>query len=65
MGMPFMVLLPIFAGKVLHGGPHTLGFLTGASGVGALVSALSLALRKSVRGLTTMIQLAAVMFGAG
>jgi MFS family permease len=65
MGMPFMVLLPIFAGKVLHGGPHTLGFLTGASGVGALASALSLALRKSVRGLTTMIQVAAAMFGVG
>ena len=38
MGWPFMVLMPIFAAKVLHGGPHTLGFLTGASGVGALVS---------------------------
>ena len=65
MGMPFMVLLPIFAGEVLHGGPHTLGFLTGASGVGALASAVSLAVRKSVRGLTTMIQLAAAMFGVG
>jgi MFS family permease len=65
MGMPFMVLLPIFAGKVLHGGAHTLGFLTGASGIGALVSALSLAVRKSVRGLTTMIWIAAVMFGVG
>jgi MFS family permease len=65
MGMPFMVLLPIFAGRILHGGAHTLGFLTGASGVGALVSALSLALRKSVRGLTTMIQVATAMFGVG
>ncbi len=65
MGMPFMVLMPIFASQVLHGGPHTLGYLMGASGVGALVSALSLALRKSVRGLTTMIQVAAVLFGAG
>jgi MFS family permease len=65
MGFPFMVLLPIFAGKILHGGPHTLGFLTGASGIGALVSAISLALRKSVRGLTTMIQISALMFGAG
>ena len=51
MGMPFVVLMPIFAAKVLHGGPHTLGFLMGAMGVGALVSALSLAARKSVRGL--------------
>jgi MFS family permease len=65
MGMPFMVLMPIFAANVLHGGPHTLGFLTGASGVGALVSAISLAVRKSVRGLTTMIQLSAFCFGAG
>jgi MFS family permease len=65
MGMPFMVLLPIFAGRVLHGGAHTLGFLTGASGIGALVSAMSLAVRKSVRGLTTMIWIAAVMFGVG
>jgi MFS family permease len=65
MGWPYAVLLPMFAAQVLHGGPHTLGFLTGASGVGALASALSLAVRKSVRGLTTMIQLAAAMFGLG
>jgi MFS family permease len=65
MGMPFMVLMPIFASKVLHGGPHTLGFLLGASGVGALISAISLALRKSVRGLTTMIQISAGVFGLG
>src|SRR5579862_2034357 len=65
MGIPFMVLMPIFAAKVLHGGPHTLGFLLGASGVGALVSAVSLALRKTVRGLTTMIQVSAGLFGLG
>jgi len=65
MGMPFMVLMPIFASKVLRGGPHTLGFLLGASGVGALISAISLALRKSVRGLTTMIQISAGVFGLG
>lgn len=65
MGMPFMVLMPIFASKVLHGGPHTFGFLLGASGVGALISAISLALRKTVRGLTTMIQISAGIFGLG
>lgn len=65
MGMPFVVLMPIFAAQVLHGGPHTLGFLMGASGVGALVSAISLAMRKSVRGLTTMIQVSAFCFGTG
>jgi MFS family permease len=65
MGWPYAVLLPMFAEQVLHGGPHTLGFLTGASGVGALASALSLAVRRSVRGLTTMIQMAAAVFGLG
>jgi MFS family permease len=42
MGMPFMVLMPIFAKSVLHGGPHTLGFLMASMGLGALISALSL-----------------------
>jgi MFS family permease len=65
MGMPFMVLMPIFAAQVLHGGPRTLGFLTGAMGVRALVSAVSMALRRSMRGLATMIQASAVMFGCG
>ena len=55
MGMPFTVLMPIFAAKVLHGGPHTLGFLMGAVGTGALVAAISLAMRKSVLGLGRVI----------
>jgi MFS family permease len=57
--------MPIFAARVLHGGPHTLGFLMGAMGVGALVSALSLAARKTVRGLIRMIPVAAFVFGLG
>ena len=65
MGMPFTVLMPIFASKVLHGGPHTLGFLMGAAGSGALVAALSLAFRRSVVGLTKVIPAAAAIFGAG
>ncbi len=65
MGMPYVVLMPIFAAQVLHGGPHTLGFLMGAMGVGALVSALSLAARKNVRGLIRMIPIAAAVFGLG
>jgi len=65
MGWPFMVLMPIFAAKVLHGGPHTLGFLMGAVGVGSLASALSLVMRRSVRGLTRVIPAAAVIFGIG
>jgi MFS family permease len=65
MGMPYIVLMPIFAAQVLHGGPHTLGILMGASGVGALISALSLAVRKTVLGLGRMIPIAAATFGAG
>ena len=65
MGMPYIVLMPIFAAQVLHGGPHTLGLLMGASGVGALASALSLAVRKTVLGLGRMIPIAAVSFGVG
>jgi MFS family permease len=63
MGWPFTVLMPIFASKILKGGPHTLGFLMGGVGVGALVSALSLAIRKSVLGLGRMIYIATGMFG--
>jgi MFS family permease len=65
MGMPYVVLMPIFAKDVLRGGPHTLGFLMGSMGLGALVSALSLAARRNVRGLVRMIPVAAGVFGAG
>jgi MFS family permease len=63
MGYPYAVLLPIFAGQILHGGPATLGWLTGASGAGALISALSLTLRRSISGLPRMLQIAAAMLG--
>jgi MFS family permease len=65
MGWPFTVLMPIFAGNILHGGPHTLGFLMGGVGIGALVSAISLALRKSVLGLGRMIPIATASLGVG
>ena len=65
MGWPFMVLMPVFAVQVLHGGPKTLGLLMGAVGVGSLVSALAMVARRSVRGLTKMIPIAAAAFGVG
>jgi MFS family permease len=64
MGYSYSVLLPLFAEQVVHGGAATLGWLTGASGIGAFVSALSLAIRKSVVGLTGMLQIATAMLGA-
>lgn len=65
VGMPYSVLMPIFASVVLHGGPHTLGFLMGAAGVGALVGALVLATRRSVVGLGRVTALTSAGFGLG
>jgi MFS family permease len=63
MGYSWSVLLPIFAVQVLHGDAKTLGWLMGASGVGALISALTLILRKSVVGLTSMLHIAVATLG--
>jgi MFS family permease len=65
MGMPFVVLMPIFAARILHGGPHTFGFLMGAMGLGALAGALELATRRSVLGLGRKIAISSAVFGAG
>jgi MFS family permease len=65
VGAPYAVLMPIFAGPILGGGPHTLGFLMTASGCGALLGALWLAARKSVLGLSRVISLSSAIFGIG
>ena len=65
MGMPYTVLMPAFVTTVLRGGPHTLGFLMTASGVGALGGAMYLASRRSVVGLGKVSMFATVTFGAG
>ncbi len=65
VGMPYTVLMPIFASTVLHGGPHTLGFLMAATGVGALCGALFLAQRRTVVGLGRVIPFMSALFGAG
>ena len=65
MGMPYTVLMPAIASGVLHGGPHTLGFLMTASGLGALAGALYLASRSSVLGLGRAMVLATIAFGIG
>jgi MFS family permease len=65
MGMPYAVLMPIFARDILGGGANTLGFLMGATGIGALTAAVYLASRKSVRGLGKLIAISAAIFGCG
>jgi MFS family permease len=64
LGLPYMVLMPIFADQILHGGARGLGLLTGASGVGALIGALSLAARSGARGLGRIVAFSAAGFGA-
>jgi MFS family permease len=63
VGMPYTVLMPIFAGSILGGGPHTLGFLMAAAGLGALAGAITLAMRRSVLGLGVVIIWSAALFG--
>jgi MFS family permease len=65
VAMPFSVLMPVFADDILGGGPYTLGFLMGASGLGALSGALWLTTRKSVVGLGRVILLNTIVFGGG
>jgi MFS family permease len=65
MGMPYSVLVPVFAKDILHGGAHTFGFLMTAAGSGALIGALYLASRRSVRGLGRVIVRATILFSAG
>jgi len=62
IGMSYVVLMPIFARDVLHGGPRTLGFLVAGVGIGALTGALFLASRKDVIGLLKMIGVASLVF---
>jgi MFS family permease len=65
MGMPYTVLMPVFAKDIFHGGPHTLGFLMAATGAGALLGAVFLASKKTVIGLGRWIVQATLIFGAG
>jgi MFS family permease len=64
MGMPYSVLMPIFADRILHGGARAFGILGAASGVGALVGALSLVLKRSAKGLGLWVAICAMGFGA-
>ena len=71
VGLPYALLVPIFAGKILGGGPHMLGFLMTASGVGALLAAGWLAglrsvdtLGRAIAGATGGFGVSLIVFGA-
>lgn len=65
LGIPYMTLMPIFAGKVHNGGADALGLMMGSVGLGALAGALFLANRGRLRGLGKIIVAASVGFGLG
>jgi MFS family permease len=62
-GMPYAVLMPIFADQVLHSGAQGMGILMGCSGIGALAGALTLASKKGIAGLGRWVAYGATGFG--
>ncbi len=65
VGMPYTILMPIFASKILHGNAYTFGFLMAGSGIGALIAGLYLASRKTVLGLGRILAFSPIIFGLG
>jgi len=63
VGMPYTVLMPVFADQILHRGASGLGMLMGATGVGALIGALTLASKKGITGLGRWVMLTCASFG--
>jgi MFS family permease len=63
MGMPYTVLMPIIADRVLHGGPNAYGLLLSASGAGALAGAATLTMRRHIHGLGRWVAISAAGFG--
>src|SRR5690348_11274128 len=57
VAMPYSVLMPIFAARILHGNARTLGILMGATGIGALTGALVLASKRGLRGLGSWVEI--------
>ena len=62
IGLPYISLLPIFAAEVFHAGPKGLGFLVGASGIGALTAALLIAARREIKDKSRFMSLSALTF---
>lgn len=65
LGVNFVVILPIFFNEILHGDANTLGLLMAASGVGSLIAAVQLSLRREVRGLGRFVAIAPIIYGLG
>ncbi|MBM0742729.1 MFS transporter [Phormidium sp. CLA17] len=65
LGVNFVVIIPVFSHEILHGDANTLGILMAASGVGSLIAAVQLSLRREVRGLGQLVAIAPIISGVG
>jgi MFS family permease len=63
-GLPYLVLMPIFADKILNGGASALGLMLGVSGIGSLSAAITLASRRQIRGLGRVVAISVAAFAA-
>lgn len=62
VGMPFVSLLPVFAGEIFKNGPQGFGFLVSATGIGALTSAIIIAFKKDIQNKYRFIKISALLF---
>ncbi|MHC5854328.1 MFS transporter [Nostoc sp.] len=63
LGMPYLRIMPVFAIQILQGDSTTLGFLTGASGLGAFCGGIYLSYQTNVVKLVKIIAFAPAIFG--
>ena len=59
---PAMVLMPVFADRLLGGGPTTLGYLLTSFGAGAMVGALMMASRIDLSGISRRIVRSTIIY---
>lgn len=64
-GMSYVVLMPVFAKEILHGGPRTLGVIMASAGLGSVLATVFLASRKSAKRFGYTIPLSAMVFSVG
>jgi len=62
LGLPYIVLMPAFARNSLHTGASGLGYLMAGAGLGAVISALTLAAQSSAEGKGRFIISSAALF---
>lgn len=63
VGLPYVILIPIFAVDILQGDSQTLGLLMAASALGALIASVYLSSKTQILGLEKAIAIAPALLG--